>query len=908
MRYLWICMFFAVAGLLLPGPLRAQSTEFEHWITAWEIDSANADWQGLHELVLQVRHHPKLPASFKVDFYQRSLRFYGNLGIQNDTLLGRTHGFIGLDIYETDLKNAVEHFKRALVHYRRYYPLNDARIHALYFHIAEKLFLDRQIQESVSYLDSAKQYQWSGQKGSNWVRTLNLMARINAFLGDLGRTRLCLVMVRPYIEKLQQNRLHYYLNTQAGMYRDVFLPEEALNLLRPIFQTSADPYYTFSQAGQAFQALHKTDSAIYFFEKQRAILLQERHRFSDTEANWLYNLLAKSYLESGEQVKSLQMLDRMMLEAESESNVLQHLLTRSIVLHRSGQNGPALDICRQIKSGFLNQPDLTPFDQANFFLVYLQQLFGLYQEKMEFSLLREALQLIDEADPFLQTKREQIISPSGRQNFARFYRKFYDVAIKICYQAYSQYADEQHLNRSLQYMESTRALVLAEEFAEKRAEVSLKLKYRLTYERLEQQMGEESDPDARISLSDSIFYWLQKEHREQFNQPDVFSFSQADFDRFKEMPGTMYLNYFQHEDTSLSIVAVGNDRSYFHRIEGKAWYNLVAGELKYFGNYVEEGPGSGHTITSALLPGSLHRLPARLVFIPDGILSYFPFDALTDDNGNPLVEKFGVAYSYSLAMDVQVSQYPAIKGTPVVIAPHFGGGADVASRAHDDRDIPLGPLFFNRQEATGILPYIKQSRLLLDDDATVSNFLTHIYSAPVIHIATHAIASEDDDTKAQIVFSATEKPNAVYLSDIYNRKILSNMIVMSACRTAIGRYLEGEGVMSFARAFTAAGSKSVVATLWPVNDQSTRDIMVNFYRYLSWGWEKDAALQKAKMDYLERADPDYRHPYFWAGFIVIGDRSELVSFPFIHQVGFLLLILAGAGYFFLGKKTKSIPL
>src|SRR5690606_8293453 len=157
-------------------------------------------------------------------------------------------------------------FKKALFHYRKYYPLNDARIHGLYFHIAEKLFLDRQIQESVSYLDSAKQYQWPGEKGGNWVRTLNLMARVNAFLGDLGRTRLCLVMVRPYIEKLQQSRLHYYLNTQAGMYRDVFLPEEALKLLRPIFQKSADPYYTFSQAGQAYQALGQTDSAIYFFE------------------------------------------------------------------------------------------------------------------------------------------------------------------------------------------------------------------------------------------------------------------------------------------------------------------------------------------------------------------------------------------------------------------------------------------------------------------------------------------------------------------------------------------------------------------------------------------------------------------------------------------------------------------
>jgi len=83
--------------------------------------------------------------------------------------------------------------------------------------------------------------------------------------------------------------------------------------------------------------------------------------------------------------------------------------------------------------------------------------------------------------------------------------------------------------------------------------------------------------------------------------------------------------------------------------------------------------------------------------------------------------------------------------------------------------------------------------------------------------------------------------------------------------------------MSFARAFTAAGSKSVVASLWSVNDASTAEIMTYFYQYLEAGDTKDVALHKAKLQYIRKADPNFRHPYFWAGFIGIGDMSPLTA-------------------------------
>ena len=104
--------------------------------------------------------------------------------------------------------------------------------------------------------------------------------------------------------------------------------------------------------------------------------------------------------------------------------------------------------------------------------------------------------------------------------------------------------------------------------------------------------------------------------------------------------------------------------------------------------------------------------------------------------------------------------------------------------------------------------------------------------------------------------------------------------------------------MSFARAFTAAGSKSVVASLWSVNDESTAEIMAHFYQYLKSGDTKDEALRKAKLQYIREADPTFQHPYFWAGFIGIGDMTPLSgrgamqnNLLFVLGVVLLLLVL-----------------
>src|SRR5262249_10882378 len=105
-------------------------------------------------------------------------------------------------------------------------------------------------------------------------------------------------------------------------------------------------------------------------------------------------------------------------------------------------------------------------------------------------------------------------------------------------------------------------------------------------------------------------------------------------------------------------------------------------------------------------------------------------------------------------------------------------------------------------------------------------------------------------------------------------KLRSDLVVLSACRTAQGRVLAGEGVQSLARAFFHAGARSLVASLWDVGDRRTAPLMTAFYRRLAAGSTKAEALREAKLELL-RENPDLA-PRSWAPFVLIGEPNAKV--------------------------------
>lgn len=99
------------------------------------------------------------------------------------------------------------------------------------------------------------------------------------------------------------------------------------------------------------------------------------------------------------------------------------------------------------------------------------------------------------------------------------------------------------------------------------------------------------------------------------------------------------------------------------------------------------------------------------------------------------------------------------------------------------------------------------------------------------------------------------------------------MVVLSGCNTLLGKQKIGEGVMSFARAFFQSGAKSVVSSLWNVDDRSTTTIMGSFYKNLKEGKSKSASLRLAKLNYIKNHSLSETSPYYWASFVILGDTT-----------------------------------
>jgi CHAT domain-containing protein len=151
----------------------------------------------------------------------------------------------------------------------------------------------------------------------------------------------------------------------------------------------------------------------------------------------------------------------------------------------------------------------------------------------------------------------------------------------------------------------------------------------------------------------------------------------------------------------------------------------------------------------------------------------------------------------------------------------------------------------------------------------------------VLHLSTHGKA---DDRAGDYAFLALGVPgdtstfDKLYARDLYGIGLNADLVVLSACETATGKLRRGEGIVSLARAFSFAGAKSLVTSLWKVNDSATKNLLVDFYRHLHKGQSKDAALRQAKLNFLKNnldVDANLLHPFFWAGFVAVGDMRAI---------------------------------
>jgi CHAT domain-containing protein len=300
----------------------------------------------------------------------------------------------------------------------------------------------------------------------------------------------------------------------------------------------------------------------------------------------------------------------------------------------------------------------------------------------------------------------------------------------------------------------------------------------------------------------------------------------------------------------------------------------------------------------------------RLVIVTEGSLQVIPFDALPEPGVNRSDARLVTAHeivlepsiSTLIAIRSEKSRSPVTSRTVAVLAdPVFGVGDErvqnqstspivVASAINSSPlrgpDGSAGParLSHASEEADAILASAPLGTTLIAKGFDASREMAmspEVSQYQIVHFATHGFLDSEHPELSGIVLTMVDrnggkKNGLMPLHDIYNLNLSAELAVLSACQTALGKDVSGEGLVGLTHSFMSAGSKSVVASLWKVDDRATAVLMGEFYdAMLKRGMTPAAALRSAKLKMMR--DPNWDAPYYWAGFVLQGEYTHRIA-------------------------------
>jgi CHAT domain-containing protein/Tfp pilus assembly protein PilF len=297
---------------------------------------------------------------------------------------------------------------------------------------------------------------------------------------------------------------------------------------------------------------------------------------------------------------------------------------------------------------------------------------------------------------------------------------------------------------------------------------------------------------------------------------------------------------------------------------------------------VDEVPAQGRALYRRLLAPFGPRLDGarRLVVVPDGALHYLPFESLVASvrAGRPryLLETHDVTYAPSASVLARLGREPGGARLALLAygAPDLGGRPARAAT----RGGTFAPLSHARQEVLSIARLFpaESRKVQLGAGATESAFKREdLAQYRILHLATHGLIDDRAPSRSGLLLAPGDggEDGLLQGTEILDLKLDADMVVLSACGSGLGKLVRGEGLVGLSRAFFYAGTRSLVVSLWNVDDASTAEVMKAFYRRLSRGKGRAEALREAKRDLLRSDRPLYHHPYYWAPLVLVG-RGE----------------------------------
>jgi CHAT domain-containing protein len=427
-----------------------------------------------------------------------------------------------------------------------------------------------------------------------------------------------------------------------------------------------------------------------------------------------------------------------------------------------------------------------------------------------------------------------------------------------------------------------------------------------------------------------------------------------------------------NENTTLLEYALGSKRSYLWAVTSTSFqsyelparkileqaahefYNLVTARQEIKSNNQTDIEVSDARLTeksrrlSQMLLGPVYEQlgQKQLLVVADGALQYIPFDALLvptastgseNDSASFLIERNQITIEPSITTLIAIrdtnhkrspKKLVAILADPVLSSSderiyHQSLSSTLTAPEKTTtgsesltRDARLARLEHATEEADAISSLAPRGTTLVAkgfDANRETAMSSEVSQYQILHFATHGFLDIQHPELSGIVLSAVDQHGMrtnglMSLQEIYGLHLSAELTVLSACQTALGKDTEGEGLIGLAHSFMSAGSKSVVASLWKIDDRATAVLMADFYeQMLQKGLSPAAALKSAKLKMVR--DKRWNAPYYWAGFVLQGEYSNriVIETPSGHRISlavFLSIVLLWASLLVFQKGMK----
>src|SRR6516165_1695796 len=302
-------------------------------------------------------------------------------------------------------------------------------------------------------------------------------------------------------------------------------------------------------------------------------------------------------------------------------------------------------------------------------------------------------------------------------------------------------------------------------------------------------------------------------------------------------------------------------------------------------------------------PAAPHIAHKRLLIVAEGVLQYLPFSALPEPGSTgspvPLIVNHEIVSAPSASVlavlrEETAGRKPAAKGVAILADPVFSANDARIGRQQKTSEVVSAPeahrsaadvgvqefvrLRFSRTEAEEIARLAPAGSTLkaLDFDASRDTVLNPEFGQyRIVHFATHSLLNNEHPELSGVVLSLVDRAGRpqngfLRLYDIYNLRLASDLVVLSACQTALGGEIKGEGLIGLTRGFLYAGAPRVVASLWKVDDRASAELMKRFYEGMLVGGQRPAAALRNAQVAMWRTK-GWDAPYYWGAYTLQGE-------------------------------------